>query len=173
MAETEVPPPLEERLSDDAAESTSDDDDEDDDEPPSLDQLTSDSAAGEKQTSGALAKAAQRKAHLQQKDQAEVAEVADAEEEGPSLRDLMQQEAEAEARKKKAREEKEKKRMEKSFGKGFKLKGFFNRKSKKKNSSSSSSAPKNPDLPYVKASKDDSDINGLRLPEVQEALKKA
>lgn len=169
MAETEVPPPLEERLTDDDDTSGSNSsEDDDDDEPPSLGQLTINSPS-EKQSS-IPAQDAQQQRKQQQGD--------DGDTEGPSLRDLMQQEAEAEARKKKAREEKEKKRMAKSFGQGFKLKGFFNRKKnnkKNKTTTSAGSKPKNPDLPYVKAnsSAGDSDINSLRLPEVQEALKKA
>lgn len=152
--EEEEPPPLEESL-------VEEEDDEEDDEPPSLE------ATAMKQTE--IQDSEDSVATSLNADTVE-------DDEGPSLREIMEQEAAKELKKKETRKKKEKKRMAKSFGKGFKLKGFFNKKkAKKKNPAAAQSVkPKNPDLPYIKRQQDPKgDLNGLRLPEVQEALRNA
>lgn len=158
MSDEEEPPPLEEQVID------SDSDSDDDDEPPSLETLSLKND-GTENASASAPKDPPAKVNAENED-----------DEGPTLRDLMQQEAEVEEKKKAARQAKEQKRMAKSFGKGFKLKGFFNKKKKKtaKTTTKNKPAPKNPDLPYVsKSDGNEEDLNGLRLPEVQEALKNA
>ena len=159
----EAPPPIEEPIGSDSDDS----DDDDDDEPPSLEQHVA-------EKNGESAKKSMET--VPEKPTPEGADGED--EEGPSLREIMEQEAQVELKKKAARKAKEKKRMQKSFGKGFKLKGFFNKKKKKKaqanaNANKAKAAAAKTDIPYIKKADDSEELNGLRLPEVQEALKKA